>query len=359
MQKKIQLFTPGPVNINKSIRDLASQQQPYFRTSEFSEFLIDLEKRLLRMIKAPEGYRAIFAVGSGTSAMQASIGQLKDSTNTLISVETGLFGERASQIAELIGSGVSRIKMLMTESPDKILAKLLGEPELENTIVHLTLADTSTGYFIDPSIVKKIRETGCIILADGVTSLFTDPINVENFDILYSASHKGIACNAGVAYFIISPRAQALIKNKINPCFYFDLAKYLHNGERGQPPFTPNSLVLTEMSQRLTLIEETGGYDAHINTIEKRAMKFRKFISQFKFETSTPHHSNCITCFRPELKISAAELTKKLAKKNIYVTPNSASCFPDYLRVAHFGDQDDFSYDCLFKELSKLCLMYT
>lgn len=64
-------FTVGPVMSSELIRNIGSEQTPYFRTSEFSEIMLENERYILEYSKAPEGAKAVFMTCSSTGSMEA------------------------------------------------------------------------------------------------------------------------------------------------------------------------------------------------------------------------------------------------------------------------------------------------
>ena len=66
-------FTVGPVQSSDYVREIGSEQVPYFRTDEFSEIMLENERLVKKLAKAPKNSRAVFITGSGTASMEATI----------------------------------------------------------------------------------------------------------------------------------------------------------------------------------------------------------------------------------------------------------------------------------------------
>ena len=66
-------FTVGPVQSNDIVRNIGSEQVPYFRTTEFSAVMLENEKYMLEYAKAPAGSRAVFMTCSSTGSMEAVV----------------------------------------------------------------------------------------------------------------------------------------------------------------------------------------------------------------------------------------------------------------------------------------------
>ena len=61
-------FTVGPVQSPDIVREMGSQQIPYFRTPEFSSLMLESEKLMKRFSGASERSRVVFLTGSGTGS---------------------------------------------------------------------------------------------------------------------------------------------------------------------------------------------------------------------------------------------------------------------------------------------------
>ena len=54
MKDKMLNFTVGPVQSSEFVRKIGYEQVPYFRTSEFSEVMLENEKIMKELAKAPK-----------------------------------------------------------------------------------------------------------------------------------------------------------------------------------------------------------------------------------------------------------------------------------------------------------------
>ena len=66
-------FTVGPVMSSDMVRAIGQEQVPYFRTSEFSELVLECESILTQFAGALAGSRSLFITGSGTASMEATV----------------------------------------------------------------------------------------------------------------------------------------------------------------------------------------------------------------------------------------------------------------------------------------------
>ena len=96
-------FTVGPVMSSESIRAIGGAQIPYFRTSEFSEIMLESERLVKTFTGAEEEARAVFLTGSGTAAMEAAVMNCFTPEDKVLVVNGGTFGARFSQALVQVG----------------------------------------------------------------------------------------------------------------------------------------------------------------------------------------------------------------------------------------------------------------
>ena len=94
-------FTVGPVMASEKVCAIGAEQIPYFRTSEFSETMIENEKYILEYAKAPEGSRAVFMTCSSTGSMEASVINSFSKDDKVLVINGGSFGHRFVELCQI------------------------------------------------------------------------------------------------------------------------------------------------------------------------------------------------------------------------------------------------------------------
>lgn len=97
----MKLFTIGPVEMYPETLEMSGKQLPYFRTSEFSEIMLENEVLLKESIHAPKESKVIFLTASGTAAMEAAVINCFTSDDRLLVIQGGSFGRRFSEICRI------------------------------------------------------------------------------------------------------------------------------------------------------------------------------------------------------------------------------------------------------------------
>lgn len=94
-------FTVGPVMSSDVVRKIGGEQVPYFRTSEFSNVMLENEKFMLEYAKAPVNSRAVFMTCSSTGSMEAVVVNCFTKEDKVIVIDGGSFGHRFVELCEI------------------------------------------------------------------------------------------------------------------------------------------------------------------------------------------------------------------------------------------------------------------
>ena len=66
-------FTVGPVQSCETVLAIGAEQVPYFRTSEFSEIMLENERLIKKFSYSTDDSRVVFMTCSGSGGMEAAI----------------------------------------------------------------------------------------------------------------------------------------------------------------------------------------------------------------------------------------------------------------------------------------------
>ena len=94
-------FTVGPVMSSDSVRAIGAEQVPYFRTTEFSDVMLENEKYMLQYAKAPRDARAVFMTCSSTGSMEAVVMNSFTKEDKVLVINGGSFGHRFAELCAI------------------------------------------------------------------------------------------------------------------------------------------------------------------------------------------------------------------------------------------------------------------
>ena len=355
-------FTVGPVQSREAVHAIGAEDVPYFRTTEFSEVMLENERLMLRFTAAPEGSRVVFITGSGTASMEAVIMNLLTPQDRALVVNGGSFGARFCKICEVHDVPHDEIQLETGKRlcEEDLAAKVAcGDVDGKgHTAFLVNKHETSTGVHYDMQLISEYcKAHGLLLIVDNISSFLCDEFNMTELgaDVMITGSQKALACPPGVSIIVLSPRALERVAKNNPKCMYFDLKDALKNQERGQTPFTPAVQILLQVNARLKEIEATGGVAAEVAKARGMAEYFRNKIKDLPLEIVSESLSNAVTPLHPTNGMSAYDIFLKLKDEHgIWVCPNGGELKDKIFRVGHMGCLTTSDYDTLVKALKEV-----
>lgn len=348
-------FTVGPVEMFESTMRIGALPVPYFRTAEFSAIMLENERLFLEFAGAPAGSRAVFLTASGTGAMEAAVMNTLTPSDHAVVVDGGSFGHRFVEICQIHDIPAEIISL----EPGQALTRehLAKFDDSGITAFLVNLDETSTGVLYDLELIADFcQRNGVFLIVDAVSAFLADPINMERngIDVMITGSQKALAVAPGISLLALAPRALARVQAAHVPCLYFDLARALKDGERGQTPFTPAVGILLQINERLRAIEESGGADAEVARVAEVAADFRRKVASMPFELLSESPANGVTALRMPSGVSAKKIFEIMKDEHeIWVCPNGGDLSEVVFRVGHLGNLTPEDNDRLVTALAE------
>ncbi len=331
-------FTVGPVQTENYISEIGAEQVPYFRTTEFSEVMLENERLMLEFAKAPEDSRAVFITGSGSASMEAVIMNTLTTGDRVLVVNGGSFGARFVKLLNLHKIPFTEIKM---ERGKDITNEILMEYDGgDYTAFVVNVHETSTGVHYNIDLISDFcKKNHLFLIVDAISSFLADDFDMAELgaDVMITGSQKALACPPGISIIVLSPNAIERVEKSETVCMYLDLKDALKNGERGQTPFTPAVGILRQINARLRKIKNDGGVETETAKIANLARDFRNRLENLPLEIASESMSNAVTPLHP-ISASANDIFLILKDEyGIWVCPNGGELKDIIFRVGHIG----------------------
>lgn len=354
MENKIN-FTVGPVQMDDETRKIGMNQIPYFRTSEFSNLMLENEELIKKFSIAPENSRAVFMTGSGTASMEATVLNCLTKDDKVLVVNGGSFGKRFVELLKLYEIPHVEIKM---NTGEQLTSEILEDYNNKDfTAFMINIHETSTGVRYDLDLIGNFcKKNNLLLIVDSISSFLADEIDMtkNKIDVLIIGSQKALACPPGISIIVLSESAINKIYKNDAKCYYLNLKSALENQKRGQTPFTPAVGILIQINNRLKLIDKNGGVKKEIEKTKHLAEYFRSKINNFPFKMVTDFPSNAVTSLY-SLNNRANEIFLTLKDNyNIWVCPNGGELKDKIFRVGHIGHLTEKDYDELINALEDM-----
>lgn len=348
-------FTVGPVQSSDTVRAIGAEQVPYFRTSEFSDVMLENERLIKKFAKASDDSRVVFLTASGSGAMETAIMNTLTPKDKALVVNGGSFGHRFVELLKLHHIPYTEIKL---EHGKALKAEHLVSYEGQGyTAFLVNKHETSTGVHYDMNLISDFcKRNQLFLIVDCISTFLADSFDMNKLgaDIMITGSQKALACPPGISVMVLSPKSIERINNTKCVCQYFDLQIALKNMERGQTPWTPAVGILRQINARLKEIDANGGVEGEIARIGALATYFRDKIKDLPFEIVSESLSNAVTPLHPTTA-SAYDIFLKIKDEyGMWICPNGGDMKDTIFRVGHIGALSTEDYDKLlaaFKDL--------
>jgi len=345
--------------ISKEILKIGGEQIPYFRTPKFSALMLENEKLLKDLLKATKDSRVITLTASGTGAMEAAVINTSTCKDKILIVNGGSFGQRFVEICKTYNLNYTEIKCELGKTLTKEQLYKYDNKGFTELLVNLN--ETSTGTLYDIELISKFAKKNHIFtIVDSISSFLCDSYDMSKLGINVTiiSSQKALAIPPGLSFIALDKIAVSRINQNKTPSFYFDLKKYLKDGERGQTPFTPGVGIVMQLNKRLLLIKKSGGLDKEIERSKKLATYFRNKIikEELPFKFFSNNMSNAVTALMlVNDKVSAYHIFEIMKDEyGIFICPNGGILKDKIFRVGHVGNIKYKDIDSLINVLKDM-----
>lgn len=336
------LMTPGPVHLDSEVLLAGARPLTHHRTTDFSPLYDDCVKRLKKIFGTTQ--RLYLTTSSGTGGMETAIANLFHQGETVLCVDTGIFGQRFAKIAEAF-----RLKVVVLKCEDgkrvrveQIAQALEEHPEIAGVTV--TFNETSTGIWNDVKAIGEfLKDKNKIFITDGVSGIGALPFNMDEWhiDVAVSASQKGFLTPPGVGMIALSEKAWQKVESVKCHGYYFDLKLYRDNQDLPVPayPWTPAINVMFSLQVALEKIERMGVENVYAH-YAKLAGGLRAALKalNLKLFTEDEAASNVLTVFYAPEGVNPKEIVAEMRNRyGILIAAGQGPFIEKVLRITTIG----------------------
>ena len=251
------LFTPGPTPVPQNVRNAMSDETMHHRTPEFELIFEKTRKHLFNLFKTDE---VIIIASSGTGAMESAVINLCH--NTLLSVNSGKFGERFGKIA--IAHGLKNVEIKnewnTPVTVEAIVEAVKKNPDIDAIAVQISESAGGLRHPVE-ALAKAVKEINpnIMIIADGITAVGVEAIDVSNIDCLIAGSQKALMLPPGIA--ILGLSNSAIEKVGSGKGYYLNLASEIKKQKQNTTAYTAATTLIIGLLEVLETIEKDGGIE--------------------------------------------------------------------------------------------------
>lgn len=249
------LFTPGPTPVPEAVRKAMASQTLHHRTPEFEAIFAQARAHLFELIPMKE---VVMLASTGTGAMESAVTNLCHTK--LLSINAGKFGERFAKIA--LAHGLQSEELRYAWDTPCVIDDVLDALEKDSSIDTIAIqVSESAGGLRHPAedmakAVKQVRPD-IMIIADGITAVGVEPIDVSSIDALIAGSQKAMMLPPGLA--VVGLSDVAIEKMGEGRGFYFNLATEMKKQQANTTAWTAATTLVAGINALFELINENGG----------------------------------------------------------------------------------------------------
>ena len=249
------LFTPGPTPVPESVRLAMATPTLHHRTPEFEAVFAKTRELLFNLFATDE---VVMLASSGTGAMEAAVTNL--CKNTLLSVNSGKFGERFGKIA--LASGLKNVEIKHDwDTPvavEEVFEAVKNNLDIDAVAIQISESAGGLRHPVEDiaAAIKAIRPE-VMVIADGITAVGVERIKVENIDCIIAGSQKALMLPPGLSILGLSSKAIEVIGE--GKGYYLNLASEIKKQKQNTTAYTAATTLIIGLKAVLEEIEENGG----------------------------------------------------------------------------------------------------
>ena len=290
--KEPYLLTPGPLTTSASVK-AAMLRDWGSRDAAFTSMDASIRQRLLAIADAGESHVCVPIQGSGTFAIEATLGTMVPPEGKVLVLVNGAYGARIVKICAAIGRAHAVYETAEDEphDPAELGRRLAGDRAI--THVAAIHCETTSG-ILNPieAIAEGVAEAGRALIIDAMSAFGALPLDLRSVaaDAVVASANKCLEGAPGVGFAIV--RRSALEGAAGNaPSLSLNLHDQWSAMERtGQWRFTPPTHLLAALDQALKEHAAEGGAPGRLARYRENCRILVEGLRGLGLETLLPDH---------------------------------------------------------------------
>ena len=331
------LLTPGPLTTSRTVRQAMLVDYSTWDV-DYNAIVTRVRQGIVRLATASDGYTCTLIQGSGTFAVESTIGSAVPADGKIVIVNNGAYGKRMVETAARLRIDHLELAHAETDPPD--LDRMRKAFESDRAITHVAMAhcETTTGMLNPAADVGRLaREFGKKYILDAMSSFAGVPMTIQSVgaDFLISSANKCVQGVPGFGFVVASRAEMESIKGQARS-LSLDLWDQWQEMEAkgGKWRYTSPTHVVCAFDQALKELNEEGGVEARHRRYSENQRRLVDGMEAMGFRTLIPRkwHSPIITSFHnpADPKYSFNVFYDKLKARRFVIYPgkvSQADCF--------------------------------
>ena len=336
------LLTPGPLTTSLGVKE-AMLRDWGSRDPAFIALNADIRRRLVDIAEGGGDYVCVPVQGSGTFAIEATLGTVVPRQGKLLVLVNGAYGERMVKIMHYMGRDVIVLSAAENATHDlgEIQSTLQGDPAIGHVAaVH---CETTSG-ILNPieRIADLVHAEGRALIVDAMSSFGALPLDARALHAaaVVASSNKCLEGAPGMGYAIVR-------KDVLEGCegnshsLALDLFDQWRAMEgNGQWRFTPPTHVMAAFQQALIEHEAEGGVAGRYHRYRANCTVLVEGMQELGFEPLLPAEQQApiiVTFHMPaDERFDFTTFYDRLATRGYVIYPGKLTVAPSF-RIGCIG----------------------
>jgi len=339
------LLTPGPLSTSRTVRAAMGRDWCTWDKDYNTDVVQSIRKQLVELSTIDvDNYTAVLMQGSGTFAVEATIGTAVGMHGCVLILVNGAYGDRMAKIAKQAGLShvVYDFGELNPVDPSQVHRML--EADARITHVAMVHGETTTGMLNPLALVAQVvKAQGRKFIVDAMSTFGGIPMDVSalNIDFLVSSANKCIQGVPGFG-FVIAKRVELEACKDFSPSLSLDLyAQWAEMEPTGKWRFTSPTHVVRAFQQALLELREEGGIQARYARYSENHRILAEGMQRLGFQLLLPSamRSVMITSFLypADAHFDFARFYQALKARGFVIYPGKIGAHETF-RIGTIGD---------------------
>ena len=247
------------------------------RSKQFQAVMDEAVALFKELLEIPEGYSVLF-LGGGAS-LQFAMVPMNMLAKKAAYLDTGVWASKAIKEAKLFGD-----VDVVASSKDKNYNYIPRNYSVPTDVDYFHYTSNNTIYGTE---IRKDPEVGVRMIADMSSDIFSRPVDISKYDLIYGGAQKNLA-PAGVTFVIVKDDALGHV-DRVIPT----MLDYRTHVKKGSMFNTPPVLPIFSALQTLKYYKQLGG----IKVLEKMDLEKADYLynaidSSKMFVATVPNHED-------------------------------------------------------------------
>jgi phosphoserine aminotransferase len=278
---KIYNFSAGPAVLDLSVlEETAKAVKEYngqgmslmemsHRSKPVMEMVNETESLIRDLLKVPNGYKVLFLQGGASLQFAMIPMNLLGENQTADYTDTGAWSSKAIKEAQLFGN--VNVACSSKESVYNHIPKDLNQSD---DAIYLHVTSNNTIYGTQWHAFPKPVNPNGFLVADMSSDIFSRPIDVSQFGLIYAGAQKNMG-PAGVTLVIIRDDILGMVNRPIPT-----MMNYQTHIDKGSMFNTPPVMSIYAVNCTLHWLKENGGVEAMAEKNKRKAEKLYEEIER-------------------------------------------------------------------------------